>query len=88
LQWSVSGPNGPTLWAAVRLSIEDFLLNLWKSGGLMGPKPDGAFSVRCDDTMMSQSDIDVGRFVARVGFAPVRPAEFVMLRITVQTHSP
>jgi len=44
LQWAVSGPNGPTLWAAVHLSIEDFLLNLWKSGGLMGPKPDEAFS--------------------------------------------
>jgi Bacteriophage tail sheath protein len=86
LQWAVFEPNGPALWAAVRLSIEDFLRNLWKSGGLKGPKQEEAFFVRCDNTTMTQSDIDVGRFVVIVGFAPVRPAEFVILRITGQTN--
>lgn len=88
LQWAVFEPNGPALWAAVRLPIEDFLLNLWKSGGLMGPKPEGAFFVRCDNTTMTQTDIDLGRFVVIVGFAPVRPSEFVILRITGQTNCP
>jgi phage tail sheath protein FI len=86
LQWAVFEPNGPALWAAVRLPIEDFLLNLWKSGGLMGPKAEEAFFVRCDNTTMTQADIDVGRFVVIVGFAPVRRAEFVILRITGQTN--
>ena len=86
LQWAVFEPNGPALWAAVRLSVEEFLLNLWKSGGLMGPKAEEAFFVRCDNTTMTQADIDVGRFVVIVGFAPVRLAEFVILRITTQTN--
>ena len=85
LQWAVFEPNGPALWAAVRMTIEDFLLKLRKSGGLMGPNPDEAFFVRCDNTTMTQADIDVGRFVVIVGSAPVRPAEFVILRITGQT---
>jgi phage tail sheath protein FI len=86
LQWAVFEPNGPALWAAVRMTIEDFLLNLWKSGGLMGSKPEEAFFVRCDNTTITQSDIDMGRLVAIVGLAPVRPAEFVILRITGQTN--
>ena len=86
LQWAVFEPNGPTLWAAVQPPIQDFLLTVWKSGGLMGRKPEEAFSVRCDNTTMTQADIDLGRCVVIVGFAAVRPAEFVMLRITVQTN--
>jgi len=86
LQWAVFEPNGPTLWAAVRLRIEDFFLNVWRSGGLMGRRPEEAFFVRCDNTTMTQADIDLGRFVVIVGFAPVRPAEFVILRITGQTN--
>jgi phage tail sheath protein FI len=86
LQWAVFEPNGPALWAAVRMPIEDFLLNLWKSGGLMGPKPEEAFFARCDNTTMTQTDIEMGRFVVIVGLAPVRPAEFVILRITGQTN--
>jgi hypothetical protein len=86
LQWAVFEPNGPTLWAAVRLRIEDFFLNVWRSGGLMGRRPEEAFFVRCDNTTMTQTDIDLVRFVVIVGLAPVRPAEFVILRITGQTN--
>jgi phage tail sheath protein FI len=86
LRWAVFEPNGPALWAVVRMTIEDFLLNLWKSGGLKGQKQEEAFFVRCDNTIMTQADIDLGRFVVIVGFAPVRPAEFVILRITGQRN--
>jgi phage tail sheath protein FI len=85
LEWAVFEPNGPTLWAAVRLRIEDFLLNSWRSGALAGRTPEEAFFVRCDETTMTQDDIDMGRFVVIVGVAAVRPAEFVRVRITGQT---
>jgi phage tail sheath protein FI len=85
LQWAVFEPNGPALWANVGRTIEDFLRNLWTSGALVGQKPEGAFFVRLDRTTMTQSDIDAGRLIAIVGVAPVRPAEFVLLRVTCQT---
>jgi len=86
LQWAVFEPNGPALWAAVRLTVGDFLLNLWQSGGLAGTKAEDALFVRCDGTTMTQNDLDNGRFILLVGFAPIRPAEFVLLRITGQTQ--
>jgi len=84
-QWAVFENNGPVLWAALVSSIESFLTQLWQSGSLKGKKKREAFFVRCDNTTMTQNDIDNGRFVALVGFAPVKPAEFVILRITGQT---
>jgi hypothetical protein len=80
-QWVVFEPNGEQLWARVRRSIEDFLLGVWRTGGLAGIKPEHAFFVRCDRTTMSQDDIDQGRLVCMVGVAPLRPAEFVIVRI-------
>jgi phage tail sheath protein FI len=85
LQWAVFEPNGPALWATVGRTIQDFLYDLWTSGALAGQKPEGAFFVRCDRTTTPQSDIDAGRLIAIVGVAPVRPAEFVVLRVTCQT---
>lgn len=82
LKWAVFEPNGVALWEAVRRTIEAFLLNLWRSGGLLGQTADEAFFVRCDRTTMTQDDIDNGRLIAVVGVAPVRPAEFVIIRIT------
>ena len=86
LQWAVFEPNGVALWMAVRSAIEDFLQNLWKSGALQGVKAEEAYFVRCDQTTMTQSDIDNGRLIALVGVAPLRPAEFVIIRITCQTN--
>lgn len=80
-QWAVFEPNGEQLWANVRRTIEDFLLNEWQSGALLGDKPDKAFFVRCDRTTMSQNDLDNGRLVCLVGVAPLKPAEFVIFRI-------
>ena len=80
-QWAVFEPNGPQLWGNVRRTLEDFLLNEWQSGALLGDKPDKAFFVRCDRSTMTQNDLDNGRLVCLVGVAPLRPAEFVIFRI-------
>lgn len=80
-QWSVFENNGAELWARVRSSVTDFLMNEWRSGKLKGAKPDEAFFVRCDGTTMTQSDIDNGRLIVVVGVAPVKPAEFVVFQI-------
>ncbi len=80
-QWAVFENNGPQLWDNVRQTIEDFLFNEWRAGGLLGEKPEQAYFVRCDRSTMTQNDLDNGRLVCLVGVAPVRPAEFVIFRI-------
>jgi phage tail sheath protein FI/enoyl-CoA hydratase/carnithine racemase len=87
LQWVVFEPNGEPLWAAVRQTVTNFLLNNWRSGALMGTKPEEAFYIRCDRSTMTQNDIDNGRLIAEIGVAPVRPAEFVIIRIGLWTAS-
>ena len=84
LQAAVFEPNGPALWLAVRSTIENFLLNQWKAGALLGATPDQAFAVRCDQTTMTQADINAGRVIVQMGLAPLRPAEFILLKITLQ----
>jgi phage tail sheath protein FI len=81
-QQAVFEPNGEQLWAQVRTTTSNFLVNEWQSGRLLGSKPEEAFFVRCDRTTMTQNDIDNGRLVMVVGVAPVKPAEFVVLRIS------
>jgi phage tail sheath protein FI len=80
-QWAVFEPNGDRLWANVRRTIEDFLLNEWQNGALLGDKPEKAYFVKCDRSTMTQNDLDNGRLVCQVGVAPLRPAEFVIFRI-------
>lgn len=80
-QWAVFEPNGEALWANVRRTIEDFLLNEWQNGALLGDKPEKAYFVKCDRTTMTQNDLDNGRLVCLIGVAPLRPAEFVIFRI-------
>lgn len=87
LQWVVFEPNGEPLWGTVRQTITNFLLKNWRSGALMGTKPEEAFFVRCDSSTMTQNDIDNGRLIAEIGVAPVRPAEFVIIRIGLWTAS-
>jgi phage tail sheath protein FI len=81
LQWVVFEPNDEELWARVRDQVTDFLFTLWRDGRLVGAKAEEAFFVRVDRTTMTQDDIDNGRLIVLVGIAPVRPAEFVILRI-------
>jgi uncharacterized protein len=80
-QWAVFEPNGEQLWGNVRRTIEDFMLNEWQMGALLGDKPEKAFFVKCDRSTMTQNDLDNGRLVCLVGLAPLRPAEFVIFRV-------
>lgn len=80
-QWAVFEPNGENLWANVRRTVEDFLLNEFQMGALLGDRPEKAFFVRCDRSTMTQNDLDNGRLICLVGVAPLRPAEFVIFRI-------
>jgi phage tail sheath protein FI len=80
-QWVVFEPNDQRLWARATRSVTDFLTGLWMDGMLMGATKDQAFFVRCDQTTMTQADIDNGRFIMLIGIAPVMPAEFVIFRI-------
>jgi len=80
-QWAVFEPNSPALWARLSQSVEAFLTTVWQAGGLMGATAAQAFFVRCDETTMSQDDIENGRLIMIVGVAPVFPAEFVIIQI-------
>lgn len=85
LQWVVFEPNAPELWARVRRSVTNFLTTVWRSGALEGDTPDQGFFVRCDRTTMTQDDLDNGRLICVIGVAPVKPAEFVIIRIGLWT---
>jgi uncharacterized protein len=80
-QWAVFEPNGERLWANIRRTVEDFLLNEWQNGALLGDKPEKAFFVKCDRSTMTQNDLDNGRMVCLVGVAALTPAEFVIFRV-------
>jgi phage tail sheath protein FI len=85
LQWVVFEPNAEPLWARVRRSISNFLTVVWRNGALEGTDPEEAFFVKCDRTTMTQTDIDNGRLICVIGVAPVKPAEFVIIRIGLWT---
>ena len=85
LQWVVFEPNGEALWANVRATVENFLFAQWQAGALQGAKPEQSFFVRCDGSTMTQNDIDNGRLVCQIGIAPIKPAEFVVIRIGLWT---
>lgn len=84
-QWAVFEPNSEPTWIAIRNSITNFLRSVWRNGALMGTTEDEAFFVRCDRTTMTQDDIDSGRLICLIGVAPVKPAEFVVFRISQKT---
>jgi len=82
IQWAVFEPNNHTLWSALRANIGGFMNGLFRAGAFQGEKASDAYFVRCGlgDTM-TQVDIDGGQVVVEVGFAPLKPAEFVIVRI-------
>ena len=83
--WVVFEPNTEVLWTRVIGTIESFLATCWRDGALAGTSPDQAFFVECGPTTMTQDDIDNGRLICNIGIAPVKPAEFVIFRITQKT---
>ena len=83
--WVVFEPNSEALWSRVRRTVELFLASMWRSGALAGNSPSEAFFVEIGRTTMTQDDIDNGRLICQIGIAPVKPAEFVIFRITQHT---
>lgn len=80
-QWVVFEPNAEPLWAQIRLNVGAFMNNLFRQGAFKGTTPAQAYLVRCDHTTTTQNDIDLGIVRVVVGFAPLKPAEFVILQI-------
>ncbi|MDT5010222.1 MAG: uncharacterized protein QOH57_1839 [Mycobacterium sp.] len=80
--WVVFEPNDHSLWAKLRRTISAFLVNEWRKGALFGLTPDEAFYVKCDDETNPTEGIDAGQVVCEIGVAPVKPAEFVIFRLS------
>lgn len=82
IQWAVFEPNDAPLWSMLRLNINAFMTNLFRSGAFQGSTPSAAFFVKCDNETTTQVDIDLGKVNVLVGFAPLKPAEFVIVKIS------
>ena len=80
-QWVVFEPNDEPLWAAIRLNVRSFMNDLFRKGAFQGMTPKDAYLVKCDSETTTQSDIDHGIVNILVGFAPLKPAEFVIIQI-------
>ncbi len=81
-QWVVFEPNDQDLWARVTRTVEGFLTRLWRDGALFGASPAEAFYVRCDGELNTPDTMMLGRLYVEIGVCPVRPAEFVIFRIS------
>ena len=84
-QWVVFEPNTPMLWGKVKRNITAFLTNVWRDGALFGTTAAEAFFVKVDAENNPPDVVDAGRLVIEVGVAPVKPAEFVIIRISQNT---
>jgi phage tail sheath protein FI len=80
-QWVVFEPNDEPLWAQVRLNVGAFMQGLFRQGAFQGAAPKDAYFVRCDSQTTTQNDINLGILNVIVGFAPLKPAEFVVISI-------
>jgi hypothetical protein len=80
-QWVVFEPNDEPLWAQIRLNIGAFMQGLFRQGAFQGRSPREAYFVKCDRTTTTQTDINLGIVNIIVGFAPLKPAEFVVIKI-------
>jgi len=82
IQWAVFEPNDEDLWASLRLNVGAFMMLQFRAGAFQGKSAKDAFFVKCDNQTTTQGDIDAGIVNILVGFAPLKPAEFVVLRLT------
>lgn len=80
-QWAVFESNAEPLWAQLRMAVGSFMNDLFRKGAFAGSKPDDAYRVRCDSSTTVQADIDRGIVNIVVSFAPLNPAEFIVLKI-------
>lgn len=81
LKWVVFEPNDEPLWAQIRLNVGAFMHNLFRQGAFQGSSPRDAYFVKCDKETTTQTDIDLGIVNVLVGFAPLKPAEFVVIKL-------
>ena len=81
-QWVVFEPNAPELWSKIRRNVGAFLTTVWASGALLGNTPEQAFYVRCDENTNPEPVRELGQVVIEIGVAMVKPAEFVIFRIS------
>src|SRR5262249_35837849 len=79
--WVVFEPNDEPLWAQIRLNVGSFMKTLFRKGSLQGASPREAYFVKCDKETTTQNDIDRGIVNILVGFAPLKPAEFVVIKL-------
>jgi phage tail sheath protein FI len=84
IQWAVFEPNDEPLWSQLRLNVGSFMTTLFRQGAFQGSTPSKAFFVKCDSETTTQADIDNGVVNLLVGFAPLKPAEFVVVQISQQ----
>jgi len=80
-QWVVFEPNDEPLWAQIRLNVGAFMQNLFRQGAFQGQSPRDAYFVKCDKETTTQNDINLGIVNIVVGFAPLKPAEFVVIKL-------
>ena len=80
-QWVVFEPNDEPLWAQIRLNVGSFMNDLFRKGAFFGSSPGDAYFVKCDKETTTQSDINLGIVNIVVGFAPLKPAEFVIIKL-------
>lgn len=81
LRWTVFEPNDPRLWNKITATLKLFLRGLFESGALAGAKPEEAFFVKCDEETNPPEIVDLGQVITQIGFAPERPAEFILVTI-------
>ena len=81
-QWSVFEPNDHRLWMSLQISATNFLTRVWRDGALFGTSPDQAFFVKCDEETNPPEVVEAGQVVCEVGIAPVKPAEFVIFKLS------
>ena len=81
-QWAVFEPNDQRLWTQLRIAASNFLTRTWRSGALFGANPSQAFYVKCDEETNPPDVVEAGQVVVEIGIAPVKPAEFVIFRIS------
>jgi Bacteriophage tail sheath protein len=81
LKWVVFEPNDEPLWAQIRLNAGAFMHSLFRQGAFQGSSPRDAYFVKCDKETTTQNDIDLGIVNIVVGFAPLKPAEFVVIKL-------
>ncbi|MDD1780464.1 phage tail sheath subtilisin-like domain-containing protein [Enterovibrio sp. ZSDZ35] len=87
LQWSLFMPNDEPLWSEIRIAVTNFMQGLYRQGAFQGSAPEQAFRVKCDAETTTQANIDEGVVNLLVGFAPKKPAEFVVVSLQLMNNS-